>query len=226
MTTEPFLDAVKRGGQSEVEHLLSQDPGLLKSCTEGDFSPGLMADLLIERGAALDNFYSCAAGCLEQVISLQEPAPSLVNSYAPDGFQPLRLAAFFGHTGMVKFLLALGALLNTPSQNTLRVQLLHSVVAGQNLEIACELLVLGADVNACQAGGYTPLHAAAQNGQLGILMLSLENGADVGLKAFDGKTPWTWLWKMGSLRRLNFCAIEPGPCPFTLHCGYACWIAG
>ncbi len=197
MTAESFFDAVKRGDSPEVERMLTQDPGLLEARSTADLSPVLlamyhrkpeMADLLIERGAVLDIFDACSAGRMERVKSLLHSDLSLIKGYAPDGFQPLGLAAFFGHIEVVRLLLAHGAPVNSASQNAMHVQPLHSAVAGGHLEITRQLLSQGADVNACQAGGYTPLHAAAQSGQLEMLRLLLEHGADVRSKSFEGKS--------------------------------------
>ncbi|MGB0040265.1 MAG: ankyrin repeat domain-containing protein, partial [Terriglobales bacterium] len=47
----------------------------------------------------------------------------------------------------------------------------------------------GAPVNARQAGGWVPVHAAAQNGDRAMVELLLRHGADVTLVNDDGKTP-------------------------------------
>lgn len=46
-----------------------------------------------------------------------------------------------------------------------------------------------ADVNARQAQDFTPLHAAADNGQLDMVALLLAHGADPGARMAPGKTP-------------------------------------
>jgi ankyrin repeat protein len=51
------------------------------------------------------------------------------------------------------------------------------------------LLDRGADVNARQQLGFTPLHAAAGNGDEAMADLLLARGADATLKSDDGKTP-------------------------------------
>jgi len=55
---------------------------------------------------------------------------------------------------------------NSPSRNAQRVMPLHSAAAGRHLTIMQALLAHGADPNARQADDFTPLHAAAQNGQI------------------------------------------------------------
>jgi ankyrin repeat protein len=50
------------------------------------------------------------------------------------------------------------------------------------------LIEAGADVNAVQQAGFTPLHAAAMTGQLELAKLLLDRGADRGAKTDDGRT--------------------------------------
>src|SRR5205085_4730043 len=114
--------------------------------------------------------------------------PDLINSYAPDGFFPLALAAFFGHTDIVKFLLAQGADVQQAATNAQRVNALHAASANRHLEISRMLIERGIDVNSKQEGGFSPLQEAAQNGQLELVELLLQHGADTHAKNDDGQT--------------------------------------
>jgi ankyrin repeat protein len=51
------------------------------------------------------------------------------------------------------------------------------------------LIENGADVNVKQSAGTTPLHSAAQNGNLELLILLLEKGAHVDIRMEGGKLP-------------------------------------
>jgi cytohesin len=51
------------------------------------------------------------------------------------------------------------------------------------------LLEAGADPNAAQDGGFTPLHSAANNDDRESAEALLAAGADPGLKTDEGKTP-------------------------------------
>jgi ankyrin repeat protein len=193
-----FLDAVTGGDVNRVHQLLDQAPGLVSARSESGVSAVLLAvyygkpdvaRTLVSRGARLDVFDASALGDLERVQSLVEADPGLANAYAPDGFQPLGLASFFGHKRVVKFLLAQGAEVNSPSRNAQRVMPLHSAVANRHLDIARLLVEHGADVNARQAQDFTPLHAAADNGQLDMVALLLAHGADPAARMALGKTP-------------------------------------
>ena len=70
---------------------------------------------------------------------------------------------------------------------------LHSAAAHHQPDVATgmarALLAHGADVNATQEGGFTALHAAAQNGNVGLIRLLLDHGANPQSRAQDGKTP-------------------------------------
>jgi len=68
--------------------------------------------------------------------------------------------------------------LSLPSNFGLKVQPLHSAAAAGEREIAHLLLDAGADPNARQEGGFTPLTAAEQNGDTALAALLREYGAE------------------------------------------------
>lgn len=195
---ESYWDAIKQGNRAEVEASLAQKPELAAARDENGLSAVLtalyygqpeIAELFIQKGAPLNIFEASAAGQAGQVIEILSADPGLVNAFAPDGFQPLGLAAFFGHKETARVLLERGADPNTPSRNGLKVQPLNSAVAGQNLEVARLLLAHGADANARQGEDFAPLHGAAQNGQVEMIELLLSHGADLNVRAANQKTP-------------------------------------
>jgi ankyrin repeat protein len=60
----------------------------------------------------------------------------------------------------------------------MKVQPLHSAVAARSREIVAALLVAGADPNARQEGGFTPLMAAEQHEDADLVRLLLDHGAE------------------------------------------------
>jgi ankyrin repeat protein len=192
-----FISAIKRGELSTVTKMLNSEPSLITSRDEGDVSALLtaiyyqqpkIATLLIERGAPQSLFEACAAGSAREVVSILNQDPSMLNAFAPDGFQPLGLAAFFGHDEVVKILLDRDAEFDAPSKNGLSVTPLNSATAGRHLDIVAQLLERGANPNSSQADGFTPLHAAAQNGQRAMLELLLNHGANKEIRNKQGLT--------------------------------------
>ncbi len=204
--TTSFFSAIKQGDLSTVESMLSQDPGLISAVDTNGLSAVLtaiyygnsaIADRLIENGAKLNLFEATAAGRFDTVLEYLEDNPGQVNAWAPDGFQPLGLACFFGHTAIVELLLDRGAEDNSPSRNPMKVQPLNSAVAGQHLEIARLLLEHGANANARQGEDFAPLHGAAQNGQVEMIELLLAHGADPQAVTVNGKRPYDFAIEEG-----------------------------
>jgi ankyrin repeat protein len=202
---EDFISAIKKGDRAKVEELLAADgnlsgtnqDGLSAVLTAMYYGQSGIARLLVQRGAPLSLFEAAAVGDLPTVQRAIQQDPQSANAFAPDGFQPLGLAAFFGNIEVAEFLLAHGADPNTASQNGLHVQPLNSAAAGMHLEIARALLAHGADPNARQEGNFTPLHSAAQNGQIEMLQLLLDAGADPMAANDKGDTPLSLAQEQG-----------------------------
>ena len=194
---EELFAAIKEGDQATVERLVAGDRTLVNAQDEQGQSAVLtaayhqkpeIAAFLIRRRAKINLYEACAIGKVERVKSILKRHPKMLNEIAPDGFQPLGLAAFFGHVEVARFLLELGAEVNTPSQNGLKVTPLNSAAAGRHYEIAMMLLEKGANPNIRQERDFVPLHSAAMNGQIEMVKVLLQYGADKDLQNADGKS--------------------------------------
>ena len=139
-------------------------------------------------GAALSIWEAAALGRDQQLRALLAADSALAGAWAPDGFSPLALAAFFAGASTVKVLLDHGASVDAAARNEMRVQPLHAAVAARNQEVTALLLERGADPNARQQVGYTPLMGAAGSGLEPLVSLLLARGADPSLVSDDGKT--------------------------------------
>lgn len=212
-TTESFIQLIKEGLIAEVRAALEEDPSLANLnepngpsavLTAAYYQQPEIARLLVRHGARLDLYEACAVGELDRVRSLLKADPGLVNQFASDGFQPLGLACFFGHTDLVRFLIESGAELNSPSLNPLQVMPLHSAAAGSWVEIVRMLVTHGASVNARQADDFTPLHSAAQNGSLEIIQILVDAGAEVNARDSEGKTPLSFAIAEGHEAAVDF----------------------
>ena len=199
MTTETerelFL-AIQASDAAQVRSLVQADPALLRAVSPMGVSPVLfatyysrhdMARVLIELGATLDVFEAAAVGDAARVQERLDGGAD-VNAVSPDGFSPLGLAAFFGRTEVARLALERGANVNAVSANAMQVRPLHSAVAGNHETLARELVAAGADVNAEQQDGFTPLMGAAQNGNAALVSFLLSCGAQADAKADDGRT--------------------------------------
>src|SRR5687768_9479535 len=167
-----FFAAIRQGNQQEVERRLRLNPDLIHAKANG-LSPILVAayhhrpeiaSFLANKTIALTIFEASAIGKLNNIIRLLAHEPELVNAYAEDGFQALGLASYFGHLEVAKYLVKAGAPINSPSRNDLKATPIQSAAAAGHFKIVRMLLEHQADPNVRVEGGYTPLHAAAQNG--------------------------------------------------------------
>ena len=147
---------------------------------------------LLASGIQLNIFEAAATGQTDQLRALIQKDPSLVNTHSPDGFTPLGLAAFFGHSQAVDALLAAGAQVSTASRESMKMTPLASAMAAERNDIARTLIEHGADVNAKAENDLTPLHTAAARGNLESAQLLLDYGADINANTKDGKTPMAY----------------------------------
>ena len=146
------------------------------------------ARALAAAAGTLTIFEAAALGRDATVDGILTREPESVNAFAPDGFFPLALAAFFAPASTVRLLLDRGAQVAAVARNPMRVQGLHAAVAARNRDATALLLDRGADPNARQQVGYTALMGAAGSGREDLVALLLEHGADPTLVSEDGKT--------------------------------------
>ena len=195
---DEFFAGIRQGKRDDVRAALARDPALLRSRDENGLSPILVAlywhepDLaqdLLARGPELDVFEAAAAGVVDRVRELLDAEQSLANAFAPDGFTPLGLAAFFKRREVVALLLRRGADPNAVARHPFQVAPIHSAVAdGTDVEIVRQLVEAGADVNVRQRHGWTPLHGAAHEGDVELVAYFLDHGADAAATEDKGRT--------------------------------------
>jgi len=138
---------------------------------------------------------AAASGNVEQIKVLLRDSPELVRSVDMFGRTPLHEALRNLRVAAAECLLDSGAGLETAGRR--RDGGLHVVLAaGENSEedranrksLVSLLLARGANVNAVNGHGKTPLHIAAMKGRVATLELLFDAGAAVGAKDRLGRT--------------------------------------
>lgn len=184
-----IFEAIASHDEVSLRKILRTDPSAAHAVNADGISalmwalyhhePGFAA-LIAGEGIELTIWEAAASGDRRTVERLLELEPRFASDVGPDGFTALHLAAFFGHPEIVRTLLAHGANANSVAQNQSRVTPLHSAVAGRHLECVTDLLAGGAVPNVTQAGGFTPLHSAAEHGDRQIYDALIAAGAQPG----------------------------------------------
>ncbi len=212
-TADLILEAIKKNDVDMLNHLIDGDADWIQASLGEQvsflifsiyYSRAEATRIMLEKGHPINIFEAAALGDLEKVTDLLSKASQELNMFSKDGFQPLGLACFFGNVDVVKYLVALGAELNTPSRNAQMVTPLHSAAAADDFEIVKCLIDNGADVNVCQQGDFTPLHAAAQNGNLEMTHLLVDRGARVDARTSDGLTSLDLASKSGNVALIDY----------------------
>jgi len=192
-----LVAAIEAGDDEGVRVLLDADPSLATSRDEAGVSAVMqalyrgqrdVADRIVEALPELDVFEATALGRADRVRELLAADPSLARAWSADGFTALHFAAFFGSLDAARALLGAGADANARSRNEMSVMPIHSAVAGRHGEIVAALVEAGADVNVSQRHGWTPLHGAAQHGDVATVDVLLDGGADPAACNDDGTT--------------------------------------
>ena len=197
------LGAIRRGDAKTVGDLLAAGPDLANARDERGNSPLLIATytgkhdivrLLLERGAHASFFEACALGLTADVRRELRDDPGLVGQWSHDGWPPLHLAAFFGHRETAEALLDAGADVLAVARNSEANLAINAAAAGPRVdrrpEIARLLIARGSPVDGRGSpAGHTPLHEAAFNGDLALVRLLLDEGADRSQRTPEGDTP-------------------------------------
>ncbi|TGK12466.1 ankyrin repeat domain-containing protein [Leptospira fletcheri] len=207
---------IASGQKSQVIFALRENPSLGSVANPEGITPFLFAlyygkeDIIqayLGLEIPLNLFEAAAIGDEKRVGELLAKDPDAARSYSKDGWTPLHLAAHFGRTSLVAYLLDHGADLQARSKSKFSFgnTPLHSAVAAGRDETVKLLIEKGADPNFSQEeGGYTPLHiAASRQGNSSIVAFLLKHGADPERKTNEGLSA-----KEIALQRGNWKEVE------------------
>ena len=193
-----LFEAIRAGDLAAVKSVVGAEGRLASARNDSGTSAVLTAvymghneirDYLIASGAALELPEAAALGHLVRVRELVEENPDSANSFSPDGFPVVALAAFLGHLAVVQYLAANGADINAAATNGSGYNALTGAVTSGHTAAVKWLLEQGANANYRYSAGYSPLLTAAANGRVDIAKLLLAHGADPNAATNDGKTP-------------------------------------
>ena len=190
--SQQFLKLIQRGATAEIADAVAGDPSLLTWRDPQGVSPliwsiytgqPLVRDYLMAEKSRLgqlpDIFEASAAGDALTLRQILSETPQAVREFSGDGWTPLHLAAAFGTPEAVRLLLQNGAQVDAVSQNPQANQPLHATLAlGRNPETIELLLKAGANPNARQTGGFTPIFSAAAANRRDLVELLIAHGAD------------------------------------------------
>jgi uncharacterized protein len=154
----PILEALYRGDRDEAERLRGE-------------------------AAELDVFEAAALGDVERLRAILEEDTDAARAWSQDGFTALHYAAYFDGPDAAGVLIDHGADIEAVSTNeefAPEARPLHSAVAAARGDVVEVLLHAGADPNARQHGGFTPLMAAEQTGNLELAEVLIRHGAVAG----------------------------------------------
>ena len=188
-----IFESIKAGDIEAVQAAVSDDPSLA-AARDADGRSAVraalyihnqkLADVLLEAKPELDIFDAASVGDVDRLGELLDTDADLIGAYSEDGYTPLHFAAFFDQGKALRLLLDRGADVGAVSKNDMKVQPLHSAVAANSREVAAALLIAGADPNAKQEGGFTPMMGAQQQEKEGdMVRLLQDHGAEEAAEA-------------------------------------------
>jgi ankyrin repeat protein len=197
--SQHLVNMIRRGQKAEIADLVKEEPGAARTRDAQGVSL-LMWSIYARqteitaclRAAAgdLDVFEAAALGDCARLRQIIAEDAMQVWAVSGDGWAPLHLACAFAGTDAVKCLLEHGAHAHQYSHNPQHSQPLHAAIALGGSEETIQLLLdAGADPNAVQAAGFTPLHQAAAAGKAAIVRLLLRHGARADVRCDQGKLP-------------------------------------
>lgn len=159
----------------------------LQALYEGDREK---ANAALAADEELSVFEAAAFGRTARLRSILESDPSQATAVADDGFTALHLAVYAEQAEAARLLIEHGADVDVRSSGSIaRVPPLGTAAFVRSVPIARLLLDAGADVDGRGDGGFTALHSAAMNGDVELVELLLERGADVAVENAKGKRP-------------------------------------
>jgi ankyrin repeat protein len=144
--------------------------------------------LLIDAGPPLDVFDAAALDRCDDLRALLELDPMAAQRRRPDGRTALHAAAANGCPDAARLLLDACAAVDVLTSDGTAITPLHAAVTNGSVEACRVLLRSGADPNARQRGGVTPLMLAAAANHREIVEMLIARNANVEWRDSAGQT--------------------------------------
>lgn len=152
-----------------------------------------VVELLQEKGAAVDLFSAVAIGDEKLTRQLLKNIPETANALGPDGYPALHFAVNMDYGNIITALLEANVDLKlrnkSDQQGSPGQTALHCAAWWGRHAIAKQLIEAGADVNALDDRGSTPLHEAVSMSNADLVRLLLKSGANPDIRDAAGKLP-------------------------------------
>ena len=221
--SQPFLKLIQTGNTVEIAAAVDADPSLVEMRDPQGISvltwsvyygQQIVRDYLLAklaaRGVLLDVFEAAAVGDVLRLQDILAADPAAAHSFSADGWTPLHLAAAFGTPQAVDLLLQHGAQIDAVSKNAQRNQALHAAASiGRNPEIVRLLLGHGADPNATQVSGFTPLFSVVTANRRDLAEMLVESGARVHHRSDLDKTAADFARERGHSELADWLEAQP-----------------
>ena len=221
--SQQFLKLIQTGATAEIAAAVEVDPALIQTRDSRGVSAlrwsvyagqPMVRDYLLAQlamhGVLLDVFEAATVGDVLRLEDILAADPGAAHGFSGDGWTPLHLAAGFGTPQAVDVLLQHGAQLDAVSKNPQRNQPLHAALAlGRNPDTVRLLLAHGADPNATQVGGFTPLFSAASAGRRDLVEMLVESGAQALHCSDLGKTAAEYARERGHAELADWLERQP-----------------